>query len=249
MNTLKNLTFICLDIEATGLDPKEDRIIELAAVRFKLDLELDTYETLVDPRCVISPESTVIHGITNEMVVNQPKVEQILPEFLHFLKRDIIIGHQISFDIAMLMEECKRHQIPHSLNHIQSIDTLRLARHYGDSQKNSLESLAKHFDIPINNTHRAMCDVLLNIRVFQELIRPYRTLDDLLKILNKPIKMKTMPLGKYKGKEFKEIPENYLRWAEHQNFDQDLLYSIRLELKKRKFNPGFSESTNPFKGL
>lgn len=249
MNLLKNLTFICLDIEATGLDPKEDRIIELAAVRFQLGKELERYEKLIDPRCSINAESTVIHGITNAMVANQPKIEHILPEFLSFIGKDIIIGHQISFDISLLIEECKRHQIPHSLASALCIDTLRLARHYGDSQKNSLEYLAIHFNIPIDKMHRAMNDVLLNIQVFAHLVQPYRSLDEIVKILNKPIKMRSMPLGKYKGRLFSEIPENYLRWAEHQKFDQDLLYSIRLELKKRKFNPGFSEFTNPFKEL
>lgn len=249
MSLLKNLTFICLDVEATGLDPKEDRIIEVAAVRFQLNEQLDSYETLIDPRCSINAESTVIHGITNTMVANQPKIEHVLPEFLSFVGKDIIIGHQISFDIAMITEECKRHQVPQCLGNAITIDTLRLARHYGDSQKNSLESLAKHFNIPVNQTHRAMSDVLLNIQVFSHLARPYRTLEEILKILNKPIKMKAMPLGKYKGRLFTEIPENYLRWAEHQKFDQDLLYSIRLELKKRKLNPGFSQSTNPFQGL
>src|ERR1700722_18361687 len=129
---LKNLTFICFDIEATGLDPKEDRIIELAAVRFKLDEQLDSFESLIDPRCSINAESTEIHGITNAMVANQPKVEQMLPKLIHFIGKDLIIGHQISFDIAIVIEECKRYQIPNSLSNAQSIDTLRLARHYGD---------------------------------------------------------------------------------------------------------------------
>jgi DNA polymerase-3 subunit epsilon len=55
-----------------------------------------------------------------------------------------------------------------------------------------------------------------------------------------------MPLGKHKGRLFKELPHEYLQWAAHQNFDQDLLFSIRTELKKRKKGGLFIQAANPF---
>ena len=61
--------------------------------------------------------------------------------------------------------------------------------------------------------------------------------------------MKTMPLGKHKGRRFDEVPVEYLLWAEKKDFDQDLLYSIRLELRNRKKGGGFEQSANPFAGL
>jgi DNA polymerase-3 subunit epsilon len=61
--------------------------------------------------------------------------------------------------------------------------------------------------------------------------------------------MKTMPLGKHKGRRFEEVPIEYLQWAERKDFDQDLLFSIRLELRNRKKGGGFEQSANPFSEL
>ena len=58
-----------------------------------------------------------------------------------------------------------------------------------------------------------------------------------------------MPLGKYRGRKFSDIPQKHLRWASHQDFDQDLLYSLRLELKKRKKGESFADAANPFKQI
>ena len=68
-------------------------------------------------------------------------------------------------------------------------------------------------------------------------------------MLEKPILLKAMPLGKHKGRLMKEIPVEYLRWAVNKDFDQDLLFSIRTELKRRKSGNQFSQSSNPFSTL
>ena len=94
-----------------------------------------------------------------------------------------------------------------------------------------------------------MNDVIVNIEVFKHLCRKFKTTEEILKRLEKPIALKLMPLGKHKGRPFREIPVEYLRWAAHQNFDQDLLFSLRSELKKRKQGNLFSQASNPFSDL
>ena len=124
-----------------------------------------------------------------------------------------------------------------------------MARLYGESPVNSLEKLRQHFNIEAEGAHRAMNDVIVNIEVFKYLSKDYKTTEQLLKILQKPIKLKLMPLGKHKGRRLDEIPIEYLLWAERKDFDQDLLYSIRSELRNRKKGGGFEQSTNPFANL
>ena len=58
-----------------------------------------------------------------------------------------------------------------------------------------------------------------------------------------------MPLGKHKGRPFSEIPIEYLLWAANKDFDQDLMFSIRSELKKRKSGSLFKQAANPFSQL
>jgi DNA polymerase-3 subunit epsilon len=129
------------------------------------------------------------------------------------------------------------------------IDTLRLARLYGESPKNSLEVLREHFNIPEEGAHRAMNDVIVNIKVYERLAHGFKSTNEILKRLARPIAMKTFPFGKYKNLSFREIPVDYLHWASYQDFDEDLLFSINQERKRRKKQKPFTESCNPFKDL
>lgn len=246
---LKKTTFLCLDCEFTGLDLENDRLLELAAIRFNLDEDLEAFDTLVNPECPISEDAFAIHKISTSMVQDKPTVSAALPGFLSFIGRDWIVGHGVSSDLEMLELAAKRAEIPFTLKQRPFFDTLRLARLYGDSPNNSLESLAAHFNIPNPGSHRALNDVRMNIEVFKHLVRKFKTVEQVLEILSKPIEMKFMPLGKHKGRPFREIPLQYLQWASNMQFDQDLLYSIRLELKRRKKGGGFGHAANPFSGL
>ena len=249
MGLIAQEIFVCLDCESTGLEPKTDRIVEVAAARFTLDKVLYQFETLVDPECPIPDASKEIHNISQEMVQGKPKIKEILPQILELVDGRILVGHGISFDIALINAEAKRNQVPSKIEELKFIDTLRLARLYGESPINSLERLRQHFNIEEQGAHRAMSDVLVNIDVFKFLVKPYKTLEELFKILDKPIKLKAMPLGKHKGRRFEEIPTEYLAWAERKDFDQDLLFSIRSELKNRKRGKNFEQSFSPFADL
>lgn len=241
--------FVCLDCESTGLDPTKDRMIEIAVARFTFEQILQKFESLIDPECAIPQISQDIHKISSEMLQGKPKVAQILPDVLKMINGHILIGHGIGFDISLIAAEAKRHQIPTQIEKQRSIDTLRLARLYGESPINSLERLRQHFNIEPEGAHRAMSDVIVNIEVFKYLTKNFQTTEQVFKTLEKPIKLKVMPLGKHKGRKFDEIPLEYLLWAERKDFDQDLLYSIRSELRNRKKGGGFEQNASPFADL
>ena len=183
------------------------------------------------------------------MVAGKPRILEILPQLLEFLGNHIIIGHGIEFDIALIVNAADQYAIPHRLQHVRFIDTLRLARLYGESPTNSLEQLRQHFNVPNEGAHRAMNDVVVNIEVFKHLAKRFRTTEQIFDILSRPILMKAMPLGPHKGRPMKEVPVEYLRWAVTKDFDQDLIFSIKTELKRRKGGNLFSQSGNPFANL
>lgn len=249
MPELKKETFVCLDCETTGLDPEKDRIIEVAVVKFTFSEELHEFETLVDPECQIPEESHAIHRISSAMLSGKPKIGCVLPDLLGIIGDSILVGHGIGFDVAMIANAAKSLKIPTNFHANPMVDTLRLARHYGDSKTNSLEYLAGHFNVPIIETHRAMADVKLNIAVFKHLVARYKTTEQIFKILSQPIRMRSMPLGKHKGRPFSEIPLDYLLWAAKMDFDQDLLFSIRSEIKERKSGGKFLQANHPFSQL
>lgn len=249
MSDLLKQHFICLDCETTGLDPKEDRIIEVAAVRFDFATTYEEFSELIDPECPIPQVSIDIHHITEDMVQGKPKIKEILSHILKLVSNHIIVGHGVGFDIELLANAAERASIPCNIRNNRFIDTLRLARLYGESPVNSLEQLRKHFNIPLEGAHRAMSDVIVNIAVFKQLAKRYKGVNQLFDALSKPIQLKAMPLGKHKGRSFKDIPLQYLQWASHQEFDQDLLFSIRSEIKRRKKGDLFSQVGNPFATL
>ena len=180
-------------------------------------------------------------------LINQ--IKEVLPQILKLIEGHPIVGHGIGFDIALIAAEAKRNQVPTKIKQAPLIDTLRLARLYGESPVNSLDMLRQHFNIEPQGVHRAMSDVLVNIEVFKHLCHRFKSTQEIFKALEKPIKLRTMPLGKHKGRKFDEIPIEYLLWAEKKDFDQDLLYSIRSEIKQRKKGGGFEQSSNPFAQL
>lgn len=247
MTSFEKQKFLCLDIEATGLDKVQDRIIEVAAVIFDENQIYGEYQTLINPKCPISEPSFALHKITPEMVADKPIIDDVLDELLAFIGKHIIIGHSIDFDIDMIAKAAERAGKPCTIRNNLYIDTLRMARLYGDSPTNSLVQLRKHFNIEEETAHRAMNDVIINVEVFKQLAKSYKTVEKLFDVLSRPILLKDMPLGKHKGRAMKDIPLDYLRWAANKDFDKDLLFSIRSELKRRKTGNTFHH--NPFQDL
>ncbi len=249
MSDFQNQKFVCIDCETTGLDPQQDRIIEFAIICFDMQETFFEMQTLINPECEIPESSIAIHHITPNMVHNQPLISHMLPEILKKIGDHIIIGHGVGFDIDIIAHAAERYGIPCNLKKNKVIDTLRLARLYGESPINSLEHLGKHFNIPQEGPHRAMSDVIVNLEVFKKLARRYKSANHIFEVLSKPIFMSHMPLGKHKGRALKEIPLQYLQWISHKDFDQDLLYSVRSEIKRRKRGNVFGQTDNPFQSL
>ncbi len=249
MARLDKTTFVCVDCEFTGLDPIEDRIVEIAVAKFTMSEVLHTFESLIDPEKEISEASIAIHKITPNMVQGKPSIGAVIPEILSLIDRHIAVGHGIAYDLEMIANAADRLGIPHELRSLRKLDTLRLARLYGESPVNSLEQLRIHFNIPLEGAHRAMSDVIVNMEVFKHLSKRYNTTDQLFDELSKPIRLKVMPLGKHKGRLIKELPLDYLLWAAKKEFDQDLLFSLRSEINRRKKGNSFGQSSNPFADL
>lgn len=241
--------FVCIDCEMTGLDAHKDRIIEIGIAKFTFEGILEEYDTLIDPERQISHESLAIHHISQEMVQGKPKIEEVLPKILEMVGSHIIIGHGILHDIDMIAKACERSQILTRIRQNRFLDTLRMARLYGDSPINSLEQLRRHFNIEPEGAHRAMSDVIVNMHVFKYLCRYYRSIKEIYDALSKPILMKIMPLGKHKGRPIKELPIEYLLWAARKDFDQDLLFSLRFEINRRKKGNLFTQAASPFNEL
>lgn len=169
-NLLLESTFVSIDIEATGFDPSKADIIELACIRVEGGIITEKFSTLVNPGYFLPKNITELTGITNAMLVGKPKIEEVLPEFLKFIKDSILVAHKIEKDIAFIDKYYrrlygKRFRPPH-------ICTLSLAKNLLPNLKGySLGDLADYFGIEYRRVHRAMDDAQTTAMVFLELLK------------------------------------------------------------------------------
>lgn len=148
---------IALDLETTGLSAARHRIVEIAAVCWQNGEEIGRFESLVNPGCVIPNGVIRIHGITNDMVRNQPFIQDVLPAFFDFCKADYFVAHNSPFDVGFLNAECERTQHPPFT--IPVLDTCALARQRMAGCPNfRLETLKAALGLGQGQEHRALSD-------------------------------------------------------------------------------------------
>jgi len=176
---LSEMEFVALDVETTGVMPVIDGIVEIAAVRFRLDgTILEHWQTLVDPGRAIPFEATAVHGITNDMVRGQPPASQVAAELAEFLSRSpgLLIAHNAPFDLGFVAAAYLTHQLP--LPDVTAICTLELSRQRLQSIANyRLEALAAHFRLADRVHHRAGDDAAILNSIFRELLRLTPSID------------------------------------------------------------------------
>ncbi|NLF73766.1 MAG: WYL domain-containing protein [Candidatus Anammoximicrobium sp.] len=184
---LSETEFVAFDLETTGLFPVVDRIVEFGVVRFRLDGRgLGTWEQLVDPECLIPPEVTDIHGITDAMVRGQPTLSQALPGFLDFLRPPdtVLLAHNAPFDLGFLAFAAAKTGLALPANPV--IDTLDLARTcVRGVSSHRLEALAVHLALATSVDHRALSDSRLVLALFRHLagrLEQLRTVEDLFRL-------------------------------------------------------------------
>ncbi len=168
--TIDEAVFTVIDLETTGFNPENNSIIEIAAIKYQGNIIVDKYWQLIKPDYGLLPTHiTNLTGITNAMVIDQPKIDEVLPEFLRFIKNTVIVGHNVSFDISFLNHNLKKIYGKTIKN--PSICTDSLARKImPDIDSKSLANLAYNFNIPFPKQHRAMSDAEVTLKVFLKML-------------------------------------------------------------------------------
>lgn len=146
--------YCVLDLETTGLSPNYDSIIEIGIIKVKENKIVDKYNSLINPGFLINEYITSITGITNEMLKGKPKIIDLKKEVLNFIGNDVLVGHNISFDVSFLQkgfnEELKN----------EYIDTLQFCRKlFKELSHHRLTDMSNYLEIS-RNEHRSMSDCL-----------------------------------------------------------------------------------------
>lgn len=228
---------IYLDVETTGLE-KEDKICSIAVLK-----EDEYFYDLVNESKKIPPLASSINNITNEMIKDKPplKESRAFKELSKASDDDILVAHNIDFDLNMLINSgftCKS----------KIIDTLRVSRHlipelesytlnflrYELKLYKKEEQIKRILNLEINICpHNALSDVIITKLLLDELLE-LDSLENIIKLSNKPVLLSKFEFGKYSGRYIEEISmidKGYLNWMlSLEDIDEDLRYTLEYYL-------------------
>ena len=161
--------YVAFDLETTGLSSQTDRIIEIGAVVMKGGKEVDRFQTFVDPGRTLDKTIVDLTGISDDMLVGAPKIEEVLPKFMEFVAGRVLVAHNSEFDTGFIRAECQRQGIAY---HFTSADTLILSQnllsHLG---KFKLDIVANALSLPEFNHHRAADDAVTCGMIMDRLLK------------------------------------------------------------------------------
>ncbi len=155
---------IALDLETTGVSANSDHIIEVGAVKFRGDEQLDTFSMLVNPRRKLSSFIVGLTGITQEKVDSAPDWDQVKSDVAEFIAGVPIIGHNVGFDASFLRSHGVK---PDGLYDTMSMAEIALPA----GPEYSLSRLSQRFGFAHDDPHRALSDALVTRDLFLHLLR------------------------------------------------------------------------------
>lgn len=172
---LSETTFAVLDLETSGGSPKSGAgITEIGVVKVRGGTVLGTFQSFIDPGHSLPPFITQLTGITDEMLVSAPYIDEVLPtlfEFLGTTDETVLVAHNSPFDMSFLRAAALVHEYPWP-NYL-TVDTARLARAVLDRDEVincKLGTLATFFNAQTSPTHRALDDAMATVDVLHGII-------------------------------------------------------------------------------
>lgn len=157
-------TYCVLDLETTGFSASTERITEIGVMKIKEGKVIEEFSTFVNPQKHIPERVTEVTNITDEMVADAPKIEEIFPKLLEFIKGTVLVAHNAPFDIGFLKQNAVRLGYEFDFTYL---DTLSLAKSlFPEYKKYKLGKIADNLGIKVEVAHRALDDVDTTVKIF-----------------------------------------------------------------------------------
>ena len=164
-------SYIAIDLETTGLNPKTERIIEIGAARVEDGTVVQTYSTFVNPERELDARIRELTGICDDDLKDAPVLDTVLPELLEFCGELPLLGHHVIFDFSFLKRAAvnRKYTFEHA-----GLDTLKICRHFmPEEEKKNLAAACRYFSVDPGESHRALSDALAAHHLYQELKNRY----------------------------------------------------------------------------
>ena len=242
------------DLETTGINVSSDRIVEISVLKIYPNGNKESRTWLVNPGIKIPQEAINVHGISNEMVVNEPNFSEIAHEVKSMINNCDLAGYNSDkFDIPLLAEELLRADIDFDIDNIHTIDVQNI---FHKMEQRTLAAAYKYYCGKIlDNAHSSKVDTLATYEVLESQLKKYSELENDVKFLSDFSKrgknvdpagfiklneneIPCFSFGKHKGKSVEYVMQNepgYYGWilnADFPMYTKKVLTKLRLE----KFN-------------
>lgn len=160
--------FVVFDIETTGLNKMNDRIIEVGAVKISKGEIVDRFSTFVNPQMPIPHNITQLTSITDEMLVDAPLIEDALLGFMKFCNNTVLVAHNASFDMGFIIQNAKLLGLANEFTYIDTVGFARIL--LPNLSRYRLNSVAKALGVTLENHHRAVDDAEATAEIFIKLV-------------------------------------------------------------------------------
>lgn len=160
--------YTVLDIETTGLNPQNDYITEISAIKYRNNRRVDEFSSLVKPDFSIPYYITRLTGIDDAMVADAPSIDEVILSFMDFLADDIIAGYNVGFDLSFIAENLAGYYAKRLANNY--VDVMKLAQNelpFLGRYKQT--AVAEYFNIATAGAHRALVDCNICNGCYQKL--------------------------------------------------------------------------------
>ncbi|MBN1482434.1 3'-5' exonuclease [candidate division KSB1 bacterium] len=232
---------VFFDLETTGLDPQNDRIVQFAFLRVNPDRSQDEWKELVNPGVSIPPEATRVHHITNDMVAAKPLFKDFAPLILDFVDNCDLSGFNIArFDVPFLLAEMERND--HALD-VKKMNIIDVQVIYHKNEPRDLSAAYRYYCGRDHiDAHDAMGDVRVTLEILDAQLKKYTSIPKSTKGLHKYCEPRdsrfvttdrkfywknneaVLSFGKHKGRSLQWLVENerdYLLWMLNGDFTDE----------------------------
>lgn len=232
------MKIVVLDTETCGFEEGSRQLVELSAV---CEGEI-VFNMLANPGVPIPPQASAVHHLTDDDVASAPPAADVVGYFAEKLMdlaedRDwhdeiLLVAHNAEYDKGILTDYMS------DFGEMHWLCTYRCASHlWPDSPGHSNQVMRYWLKLqpdvnPTLHAHRALYDVRVTASLLDAMLRGY-TVSQLVEMQSKPILQTVCRFGKHRGTRWDEVPTDYLRWMQRQDFDPDTAHTVQTQLASR----------------
>ncbi len=231
--------YAIVDIETTGGAIRRDKIIEIAIAVYEGNTRVDEFQTLINPGRTVSKHITMLTGITNEMLVDQPKFYEVARRVVEITQDCIFVAHNVRFDYTFIKKAFERLGYVYTRKQLCTVRMSRMV--FPELKRHGLDALCTFHNISVKDRHRAMADVQATAAIFQIMLSRQQGEEAINNIVNYGIKASRLPVS-ITLEQLHALPEECGVYYLH-NQQGDVIYIGKSINIKKRIMQHFADNT------